>query len=559
MLKGIEKLKNPSISSQKVVTDRKNGTETVTTRFRAAMSPFSLLFNLIVTILKKLPIISTYLSIFSEWYKQASTWDKFVALRRFLVAFHALLFVLLVIKVSGYGSINFIAGISSFGGQYFQMLVSTVNKLFEWGHKLFDFIFPKSPPSNFDFFKPSTWRAPWYKGGASEHTWNTRPMQSNGLGKIIDPDLAKAFDFTVKKPEPDSIDWEYWLKKGGTDALYAASAAAIVLIVLKVVHVSTELYGQYHPVANPNVNPATDSGNAGSSSGSNNGPSTGVLKSLMDYNPFKHVPQIFSSSEAQYEHFKQFQVKSNNPRTDQWPFTTDNPNDGIFKKLKLKVFGESKSAEAARKAVKALAAGEQIYGEIHIKDPNNVETSTGTLNSLATSTLTPTMSPATYLGSSNTLANSIGIGNKFPSASESFIGRVMHSNLVTSLSNLVTPKSVPGASDTVANFGGHNSWADAVSRPNAAAANAIVNADTTNAVANVQIPGETTADSKVSSNNTTPTSGTPKAATTTDVSNNSTNNPSNSSSHSTTTEATRLIVVPGQTLPHLVVQRVQLE
>lgn len=65
----IEKLKNPSISSQKVVTDRKNGTETVTTRFRAAMSPFSLLFNLIITILKKLPIIGTYLSIFSEWYK----------------------------------------------------------------------------------------------------------------------------------------------------------------------------------------------------------------------------------------------------------------------------------------------------------------------------------------------------------------------------------------------------------------------------------------------------------------------------------------------------------
>lgn len=325
------------------------------------MSPFSLLFNLIVTILKKLPIIGTCLSRFSEWYKQASTWDKFVALRRFLVAFHALLFVLLVIKVSGYGSINFIAGISSFGGQYFQMLVNTVNKLFEWGHKLFDFIFPKSEDILQGLLDRSSEQEkviPIDQPTKEPISITTVVLCLLGLGAVV------LVGYTV---------WEHWthtpLDKGkGVDMGSASAdiqitdnrtlggrlldnAKSLGTICYKTYYGAMEIRNRVFYFLNPYVH----------------------IKNLIDppepaaippitggeihAAPAAELPQVTIETAdgvvvlpKTFNEFIKNQSDSENPlrRTDLFPFTSVNPYDTWYHKLQLKFYGESKADELYR-------------------------------------------------------------------------------------------------------------------------------------------------------------------------------------------------------------------
>ena len=98
--------------------------------------------------------------------------------RKIFIMFNALLGIYAMIQVSGFSMDNIIAGVYGLGISYVEMIRSLAVRLYNF---LFDFLDRRVVPD-----VPQKPSYPGWGGGPKERMWEARPMNPDGLGRVME-------------------------------------------------------------------------------------------------------------------------------------------------------------------------------------------------------------------------------------------------------------------------------------------------------------------------------------------------------------------------------------
>jgi hypothetical protein len=284
-------------------------------------------------------MVSKLITLLSMWYGRTTWWKLLIKARKIFIICNALIGVYTIMKITGFSSDNLVSGVFLMGYTYYDMFISTLSRLLHWISKFFDYITPDVPKP-----KP-TMQIPW--PNTKEFTWATRPMNPDGLGKIMD--LAQNQDFYKSVRGSSSSEWNIpsWVWYG---AITVITVGALYLGYVLIT--SPEFIDSIVPktkITPPT--PPTD-------------PTDEILfqtpasdeMSFLAYirnkiNPFKWF-NTQDQVNNQFNNFMERQYNVAHADMSLYPFTVNNPYLPWYKKLSFAMFGESQADEIVRINIK---------------------------------------------------------------------------------------------------------------------------------------------------------------------------------------------------------------
>ena len=304
----------------------------------------------IILFANKIPIVKRILTLLRWYYGKTSIWKTLVIFRKFFIIINALIGVIAVLKVSGFGSESLMAGFAVMGNTYIEIIINMSKKLFYWFFDLLDLKvvpnIPSTPPSG-------SWTPNWWPG-PRQHTWATRPM----LDYLPDGnlDLAKSHNSPYTNfsnlSTPWYRDWHtYAYLIGGLCLVGGVCALGVIA---------------YDWVTNPNsffTNtiggriPRADGGGAdagppagGSGIALLNRIASGVnlrtisaigIQTAMKLNPFYWIRRQAQQSQAAATDFDLLQGSMRLHNDKLYPFSSKNPHESYLDRIRHSLFGET--------------------------------------------------------------------------------------------------------------------------------------------------------------------------------------------------------------------------
>lgn len=339
----------------------------------------------------KIPFVRKIILGLSFWYGKSTWWQILVKIlilcRKVIVYINAAIGVYVVFKTVGFSTDNIFAGFIALGHEYILILQNTVKRLFNWFVELFDYkIIPQvhSNPGSKPYFP--NWTGPKY------NTWYTKPMQDSSfidVGKY--KDLYKGpFNFNIEAT-PWYKDWStlLWIAGGVITVGIGYICYQCYYDPMFLYNLTKSTPSITHTEATPpneeiiigppsrgrfvNSEPST-SGLSNVTGSIGNGISTatkgfigGIKYTMHKLNPLNWTNSA-AEKEAAFDSFMYIQNEAVTANRRLYPFTTDNPYDGWFKKLKIHYFGESVSDYTTR--LRDLKTANSLYESIRVKAPN---------------------------------------------------------------------------------------------------------------------------------------------------------------------------------------------
>lgn len=334
-------------------TDGKN--KTTTTLYRSGTLPMLPMWviSTLLTYAHKIPVLSKIIGTLAKWYGKTTIWKLLVSFRKLFVIFNALLGILAVIKITGFGTDNILAGFYGMGAYYMEMLGSFVKRLFNWLFDLFDQRIVPNVPDN----TPSgSWKG---RPNASDFPSNIPPKSPSPF------DLDKQTLRSIYTQQPVDINrgsnsWSFttWLWYIGVGAATLGAVYLGAKIILDPTIVTSWLPfkgtgGDAGPAQGPAPNPDGGESIAKTVAAGVVGAYNGVMsinQTIMSYaNPFNYFGGGSSSAGrggnilgfTQDEFIeKQLIANKNFRNVNLYPFTENNPYDNWATSLRKKLFGE---------------------------------------------------------------------------------------------------------------------------------------------------------------------------------------------------------------------------
>lgn len=333
-------------------------------------------------------------------------------------------------KITGFSSDNLIAGISSMGATYVEMVATLTKRLFNWLFNLFDYKVVPNVPNN-----PPSWRG-------VKDLWYGKPVE--GLDKIID--MANKQDF-YRSPVNISASTEWhiptWVWYTGIAIVSAGLAYLGYKFITDPLFIDNFISSKSAkgkapfphrdttptpgaPTPDITVSDARTGGVAESILGGvayiNNRVSAFNRAVVDTLNPFNY----FTTSTETAKQFSSFMERQNVlEQADKrfYPFTENNPYDSWFKKLRISLTGESLVESADR--LRARQFAERVLNSLAV-NPEVFET---------TGSVTP--------------ATSVGLGFKTPLVSNSYLEMLNAFQVENKI------KSIPATPDVTAEWAQH--------------------------------------------------------------------------------------------------------
>ena len=430
--------------------------------FRKSMIPGLLglcwcMLTTIITYGHKIPFIAKIINLLSLWYGRTTWWKLLVILRKVFIVINAIIGVLSVFWISGFSTDNLIAGFYGIGYTYMEMLTSFSKRLFNWFFELFDCkIVPKSPKP------PVNYNPLWKWWGPKENTWVSG---DDTFKKIMD--LSRGLDYSNSNTKIDvdsTSSWSIpnWLWYAGISVLSAG-----VIYICYSIYTDTSLLHDLNPFKSDskaktidssgsitptpaqialhdlrNIRDITKGGTSGASylDSFNNlfngfiGINKAILESLNPFNWFTNKETV--------ENFMKDQMRLEKANTALYPYTTVNPYDTLWHKIRLIIYGET-SGEQSIRLLKEMKATD-LYNKL------------AQLNNAATNTPAGTFS-----------TNFLGIGTPAIGPGDTVLGQVQAANagyLEQRLNSIPsTPSIAPVGVDALADIVRENNvWNDTI-------------------------------------------------------------------------------------------------
>src|SRR6201992_3749684 len=317
----------------------------------------------------RMPIVGKILTVLSLWYGKTSWWKILSKLRRIFIIFNALIGVVLVFKTTGFRTDNIFAGFAAVGYTYFEILTNFTTRLFKWFVELFDHKIVPNVPSNKPSFTKSVWTPKDY------HLYN--PFLSEKLDGFSLREFYKYPGININlNTTPWYKDWSTLLWIGGsivgvgvaylgyklfTDPMFFHS-----ILGSKPTITHTGPTPPINPADNleysPDTTPTGSTSRLGEAFAFISGSVINSYKTVVyKLNPFNWV---LSSSEAanQFDRFMETQNNMNTANRKLYPFTSDNPYNSWFKKLRIHYLGETPVEITER--ISAINYADRVYDHI---------------------------------------------------------------------------------------------------------------------------------------------------------------------------------------------------
>jgi hypothetical protein len=300
----------------------------------------------------RIPYIGRIISLLSLWYGRTTIWKILIKIRKVFIVFNAIIGVYIVFKSVGFSTDNLIGGVYGVGHTYLETFYRMTKKLFYWFVELFDHkIIPNLP------------------GGDIPDYPKNLPLPINNY-KYPQPRLYDFSDSAVKSRDIfgffDTVELhpkQPWYKDSSTLYWILGLTCAISVCVLgyKMIVDPTildNLLGNKTipkggGAAGPSINVEDTSETASRSEralGKMKDTVVGVINLpgritgavINKLNPFNYV---VSASDLELDRLAFMYDQSHPSSADirYYPFTTDNPYDSWFTKLKKHYVGESVS------------------------------------------------------------------------------------------------------------------------------------------------------------------------------------------------------------------------
>lgn len=307
----------------------------------------------------RIPYIGRIISLLSLWYGRTTIWKILVKIRKVFIVFNAIIGVYIVFKSVGFSTDNLIGGVYGVGHTYLETFYRMTKKLFYWFVELFDHkIIPNLPGGDIPDY-PST---PAGKGSIPSGL--NLPFNNY---KYPQPRLYDFSDSAVKSRDIfgyfDTVELHHkpWYKDSSTLYWIVGITCAIGLGVLgyKMIVDPTildNLLGNKTipkggGAAGPSINVEDTSETPSRSEialGKMKDTAVGFFRLpgritgavINKLNPFNYAASV-SDLELDRLAFMYDQSHPSSANIHLYPFTTDNPYDSWFTKLKKHYVGES--------------------------------------------------------------------------------------------------------------------------------------------------------------------------------------------------------------------------
>jgi hypothetical protein len=296
--------------------------------------------------IRKFPFLSKVVGALSLIYGKTTWWQLLVKIRKLFIIFNAAIGMYMVYKTTGFGVDTFWANFAAIGNNYFEIFINFNKRVFNWLVELFDY---KLVPGN------NTPKPKFNGGGTSWNVLEAINRNSSNLNpyKIIGSDKEEFFSlrdlYKNAKIEPKSWyqdhSWFYYLL--GTALVLGGLYAGYKFLI-------DPLFVESLPSSNPGNNPG-------------NIPRTVVTGSSPEGSITPTYSEVVSSGTKSIVMFMSNQVRKLNPTYWFWsaedlsnqrnvflsnqgtenfnnrlyPFTSNNPYDSWFKKLRIHYLGET--------------------------------------------------------------------------------------------------------------------------------------------------------------------------------------------------------------------------
>lgn len=351
----------------------------------------------------KIPIIRKVLGLLGIFYGRTTIWKVISKIRRGFVLLNAAIGVYMVYKSVGFSTDNIIAGFGGMGHTYFELLINTTKRLFNWFVELFDHkIIPNAPTD-----KPTM--GPTFHTDKSLLPWPRNPIEQlkPGLSSTYAPPMK---DFRDLFTSPFSIN----IDNNINTTPWYRDWSSLLWIAGGVITIGT-MYLGYKFITDPSFIDSIFNRNLTSSTtntptpGSSTGPGTiegdapielhgrvppilNGLKNMYNVtintlNPFNWFISV-SESESQFKAFMEVQNDYVRSNMSLYPFTNNNPYDSWFKKLRLHWLGETQ-AEITQRNLLLEYANRTIEDVMKSGKGKSVEQITNAWSSNVSSPLPP--------------------------------------------------------------------------------------------------------------------------------------------------------------------------
>lgn len=306
----------------------------------------------------KIPYIGRIITLLGLWYGRTTWWKILVKLRKAFVMMNAAIGLMVIIKTTGFGTDNIIAGFSAIGHEYLQLLYNFTKRIFNWLVELFDHKIIPNVPTDPSLPKPKK----EYFFGVNNEKYN--PVLIDYFDNPIKESLRKSYTslFNVNiDPTPNSISWykdtSVWLWIGG----FILSAGLIYAGYKFIVDPTfIESIPKNNPLPDPNAvasgstTPSPDTPTQASFLASTKSIISTItlstLKGIKKLNPLYWLPST-NEVNASNEVFMANQY-TNNFNTRYFPFTAEHPFDPWYKKLRISWLGETTAELTNRQHIK---------------------------------------------------------------------------------------------------------------------------------------------------------------------------------------------------------------
>jgi len=295
----------------------------------------------------KVPLLSKVFSIITFWYGKTTFIKIIIKIRKFFVIFNALIGMYVVFNTVGFEPGLLLANYIAVGEAYVTIFTNFCKRIFYWLFDLFDHkIVPNIPSSPSG--KPSN---PFNFNNSSPSWWSPKDYNPHNPFNTLSPNSEFSLRDLYKSPNininlnttPWYKDWSSLLWIGG-----GIFTVGTIYLGYKLWTDPMCLYNWLTVKAEDITPTDTRSKDTILNDSSTNYISHGIstigslLKSsISKLNPLSWIP-VSSEYKAQYEAFL-YQQESVNYNRHYYPFTSNNPYDSWFAKLKLHYLGESTS------------------------------------------------------------------------------------------------------------------------------------------------------------------------------------------------------------------------
>jgi hypothetical protein len=351
-LENLKKNKNNSIPKVGNTTKSAIGHEIKYSKIqRLYMKSSGFMLFLITGILgyaHKVLVIRNILSLLSLWYGKTTIWKILVKIRKIFIIFNSIIGVYLVYKTTGFSTDIILASFAGMGHTYLEILINFTKRLFNWFFELFDYkVVPNIPGEGAS--KPKI-KTPFWNPSVTHDPWIGRTHNKLYELNNFDKDWFKYPINLNINHTPWYKDWSTWLWIGGglilIGIIYVGYKLVMDPLFLESIFNKSSVNNPQSPI-NPSDNPSINPNYVDPGYGSDiiigerisNTPK--LLKNLFSkLNPLNWINSP-DENKANYQAFIAMQENINQYNNKLYSFTSNNPYDPWFKKLKLRLIGES--------------------------------------------------------------------------------------------------------------------------------------------------------------------------------------------------------------------------